>query len=96
MLCESCPEGGDSGYFNVCESCAKLMHDGLLSSKTLQLTDETHEGIHNMLQIHRKLDARTASEHHLRAQELLKPGTTELATLLSLKCSQLAGEHTDD
>lgn len=44
-----------------------------------------------MLQIHRKLDGRTASEHHLRARELLNPRSTELVELLSSHISQLAG-----
>lgn len=96
MLCENCPEGGDSGYFDICKTCARLMHDGVLLAKTLRFTDEMHEGAHNRFQMHRELDGRTACEHHLRAQELLRPGTTELAGLLNLKCLQLAGKHADD
>ncbi|KAE9387872.1 hypothetical protein BT96DRAFT_1004725 [Gymnopus androsaceus JB14] len=94
MLCDSCAESSDDS-FEVCEACAKSMESGVIGSKKLYSSQETHVGTHNMLQIHRALDDRTASEHHLQAQELLNPGTTEFAHIMSSKRPPSTGFPTD-
>ena len=64
-------------YSDMCEGCFKE------TQENAQASTKAEGGRDHVMQVRRTLDTRTTDEHYLRAQEMLHPGSTEFAGVVS-------------